>query len=359
MMGFLGRLARPALFALEPEKAHRASIQALRLLPPVDFGVHDPRLVTDAFGLSFPNPLGLAAGYDKGGEVPDALLRLGFGFVEAGTITPKPQPGNPRPRLFRLPADEGVINRLGFNSEGQGLPHARLTARRDRPGIVGVNIGANKDSTDRSADYVLGIRAFADVASYFTVNISSPNTPGLRDLQQAGVLDDLLARVLDARDEAAATHGRKPVLLKIAPDVTLDDLDDIVRVARDRRIDGLIIGNTTVTRPESLRDPQANEAGGLSGKPLFSLSTRILAHAALRVEDQFALVGAGGIDSTETAMAKIEAGATLLQLYSSMVYKGPCLPAQVLRGLVAQLEAEGLRSITEARGRRMRDLATS
>jgi dihydroorotate dehydrogenase len=358
MMDRLGRLARPALFALEPEVAHRASILGLRLLPPVDMGVRDRRLVTEACGLSFPNPLGLAAGYDKGGEVPDALLRLGFGFVEVGTITPLPQPGNPRPRLFRLPADEGVINRLGFNSEGQGPPHARLAARRGRGGLVGVNIGANKDSVDRSADYVLGIRAFADVASYFTVNISSPNTPGLRDLQQAGVLDDLLARVLEARDEAATRHGRKPVLLKIAPDLTLDDLDDIVRIARARRIDGLIVSNTTVTRPESLRDPQLRETGGLSGRPLFPLSTRMLAHAALRVDGQFPLVGAGGIDSAESAFTKIEAGATLLQLYSAMVYKGPGLPARILRGLLARMEAEGLGSLAPARGRRMRDLAT-
>jgi dihydroorotate dehydrogenase len=240
MIGLAGRLARPLLFALEPETAHRASILALKAAPLPSMAIEDPRLVTRAFGLEFPNPLGMAAGYDKGGEVPDALLRLGFGFVECGTITPLPQPGNPKPRLFRLSADEGVINRLGFNSEGHAPPHARLTARRGRPGIVGVNVGANKDSSDRAQDYVAGIRAFADVASYFTANISSPNTPGLRDLQQAAALDDLLARVLDARDELAARHGRKPVLLKIAPDLDLGDLDDIVRVARAREIDGLI-----------------------------------------------------------------------------------------------------------------------
>ena len=358
MMNLLGTLARPFLFAFDPEKAHGLSIAALKHMPPVDCGLHDPRLVTQAMGLTFPNPLGLAAGYDKGGDVPDALLRLGFGFVEIGTITPRPQPGNPRPRLFRLTGDEAVINRLGFNSEGQGPPHARLVARRGKPGIVGVNIGANKESQDRSADYVHCIRAFADVATYFTVNISSPNTPGLRDLQQAGVLDDLLARVLDARDAAAAEHGRKPVVLKIAPDLTLEDLDDIVRVARDRKIDGLTVSNTTITRPSSLVDPAAAEAGGLSGKPIFALSTRMLAHAAQRVEGQFPLIGAGGIDSARAAMDKIEAGATLLQLYSAMVYKGPGLPRAILRGLIDLMQAEGLASLSAARGRRMKDWAT-
>ena len=358
MMNLLGALARPFLFAFDPEQAHGLSIAALKRMPLLNCAVHDPRLVTQAMGLTFPNPLGLAAGYDKGGDVPDALLRLGFGFVEIGTITPRPQPGNPRPRLFRLTRDEAVINRLGFNSEGQGPPHARLVARRGKPGIVGVNIGANKESQDRSADYVHCIRAFADVATYFTVNISSPNTPGLRDLQQASVLDDLLARVLDARDEAAAEHGRKPVVLKIAPDLTLEDLDDVVRVARDRKIDGLAVSNTTITRPSSLADPAAAEAGGLSGKPIFALSTRMLAHAALRVEGQFPLIGAGGIDSARAAMDKIEAGATLLQLYSAMVYKGPGLPRAILRGLIDLMQAEGLASLSAATGRRMKDWAT-
>ena len=353
MMNLLGTLARPFLFAFDPEKAHGLSIAALKHMPPVDCGLHDPRLVTQAMGLTFPNPLGLAAGYDKGGDVPDALLRLGFGFVEIGTVTPRAQMGNPAPRVFRLVEHAAVINRLGFNSEG-----IEEVARRGKPGIVGVNIGANKESQDRSADYVHSIRAFADVATYFTVNISSPNTPGLRDLQQAGVLDDLLARVLDARDAAAAEHGRKPVVLKIAPDLTLEDLDDIVRVARDRKIDGLTVSNTTITRPSSLVDPAAAEAGGLSGKPIFALSTRMLAHAAQRVEGQFPLIGAGGIDSARAAMDKIEAGATLLQLYSAMVYKGPGLPRAILRGLIDLMQAEGLASLSAARGRRMKDWAT-
>ena len=253
MIGALGALARPVLFALEPERAHRATIAALKMLPLARSAKADPRLAVTAFGLDFPNPLGMAAGFDKGGEVVDRLLRLGFGHVEVGTITPRPQPGNPVPRLFRLVDDKAVINRLGFNSEGHGAVHLRL-ARRRGAGIVGVNIGANKESADRIADYVEGIAAFADVASYFTINISSPNTPGLRDLQHASALDDLVARVLDARDKRAERHGRKPVLLKIAPDLSLAGLDDIVRICRARRIDGMIVSNTTVTRPPGLTD---------------------------------------------------------------------------------------------------------
>ncbi len=358
LAGLAGEIAHPLLLRLDPETAHRASIAALKFMPPFDCQASDPRLTTQAFGLTFPNPLGLAAGYDKGGEAPDALLRLGFGFVEIGTITPLPQPGNPRPRLFRLPADEGVINRLGFNSEGHGPPHARLLARRARPGIVGVNVGANKNSVDRAADYVAGVAAFADVASYFTINISSPNTPGLRDLQQAAALDDLLARVLDARDAAAQSHGRKPVLLKIAPDLALGDLDDIVRVSRARRIDGLIVSNTTVTRPETLRETTAaKETGGLSGKPLFNLSTRMLAAAYLRVEGRFPLVGAGGVDGVATAYAKIEAGASLVQLYSSLVYKGPGLARGIARGLAECAARAGDAHIMDAVGRKAGDWA--
>ena len=323
--------------ALDPEAAHGATIAALRLLPGSGAQADDPRLGVEAFGLRFSNPLGMAAGFDKHGEAPDALLRLGFGFTEVGTITPKPQPGNPKPRLFRLPEDTGVINRFGFNSEGHAAVHARLVARGARAGVVGVNVGANKDATDRAGDYASGIKAFADVATYFTINISSPNTPGLRDLQQAAALDDLLARALEARDRAAEAYGRKPVLLKIAPDLTEGDLDDIVRVARDRRIDGMIVGNTTIERPASLRSSRAHETGGLSGKPLFGLSTKVLAQVYLRAEKQFPIVGAGGISSAETAFAKIEAGASLLQLYSARVFAGPGLIGEIKRGLVERM----------------------
>ena len=358
MMRLAGRLARPLLFCLEPEAAHRASIVALRFAPLPAPAPPDPRLRVEAFGLAFPNPVGLAAGYDKGAEVPDALLRLGFGFVEIGTITPLPQPGNPRPRLFRLTRDEAVVNRLGFNSEGHGPPHARLMARRGRAGIVGVNVGANKESHDRAADYVAGVAAFADVADYFTVNISSPNTPGLRDLQQAQALDGLLARVIDARDQAAPQSGRKPLLLKIAPDVDEAGLDDIVRVARARKIDGLVVANTTLARPASLRETElAKQAGGLSGRPLFEASTRVLARAFLRVEGQFPIVGVGGIDSPEAAFAKIEAGATLVQLYSSMVFKGPDLPTDIARGLTARMAKENLPNLSPLVGRRAAEWA--
>lgn len=337
MTGLINLFARPLLFALEPEQAHRVTIAALRHAPIPSTAAPDPRLAVEAFGLRFPAPLGMAPGFDKGGEAPDALLRLGFGHVEVGTITPLPQPGNPKPRLFRLKDDHAIINRLGFNSEGHAVAHARLKARAGRGGIVGVNVGANKDSSDRAGDYVQGVRAFADVASYFTINISSPNTPGLRDLQQAAALDDLLARVLDARDEMSAAHGRKPVLLKIAPDLTQGDLDDVVRVARARRVDGMIVGNTTIERPPTLHSPEAHEAGGLSGRPLFELATKMLAATYLRVEKQFPLIGVGGVDGPETAFAKLEAGATLLQIYSVLVFEGPGLIGEIHRGVARKL----------------------
>jgi dihydroorotate dehydrogenase len=332
VIGPLFSLARPILHALDPESAHHATLAALQFacLPPC--APDDARLAVSAFGLDFPNPLGLAAGFDKDGVAPDNLLALGFGFVEIGTITPRPQPGNPRPRLFRLDRDRGVINRLGFNSAGHAKAHANL-ARRRAGGIVGVNLGANKDSSDRIADYVTGIDAFADVASYFTINVSSPNTPGLRDLQQVAALDELLSRVLDARDHAAT---RRPLLLKIAPDLSLGELDDIVRVARDRKIDGMVLSNTTISRPASLASLRASETGGLSGRPLFDLSTQMLRETYQRVERQFPLIGVGGIDGPDAAVAKLDAGATLVQLYSALVFDGPELIARIKRGLLAR-----------------------
>jgi dihydroorotate dehydrogenase len=257
-------------------------------------------------------------------------LRLGFGFVEVGTVTPLPQPGNPRPRLFRLPADEGVINRLGFNSEGARAVLGRLAARAGAGGLVGVNVGANKESRDRIADYVSLIETFAPVASYFTLNISSPNTPGLRDLQQGQLFDELLARVVDARARASRRAGLTPLLIKIAPDLTLSELDDVVGAARRRRVDGMIVGNTTVARPPNLRDVKtAKESGGLSGRPLFALSTRMLAETYVRAEGAFPLVGTGGIDSGRTALAKIRAGASLVQLYSGLVFRGLALVGEI------------------------------
>ena len=328
----------PLLRWFDPEDAHRLAIQGLKLLPPTRPRPDDAKLAVRAFGLNFPNPIGMAAGFDKSAEVPDALLRLGFGFVEIGTVTPKPQTGNPRPRLFRLERDEAVINRMGFNNDGADVVLRRLAARAHLAGIVGVNVGANKDATDRIADYAVGVTAFADVASYFTINISSPNTPGLRDLQQASALDDLLARVIDARERVHPHAGPAPVLLKIAPDLTLPDLDDVVGIARKHRVDGMIVGNTTIARPGSLRERgKAGEAGGLSGRPLFKLSTRMLAETFVRTESAFPLIGVGGIDSSATAITKIKAGATLLQLYTGLVYRGIGLVTEIKAGLVAAL----------------------
>jgi dihydroorotate dehydrogenase len=331
-------LARPLLRLLDAENAHRLAVCALKIPPFVKLVADDPALRVRVFGLNFPNPVGMAAGFDKHAEVPDALLRLGFGFVEVGTVTPEPQAGNRRPRVFRLPRDEAVINRLGFNSEGAEAVLRRLAARVHSGGIVGINIGANKDSSDRVGDYVRLIETFAPVVSYFTVNISSPNTPGLRDLQQAEALETLLPRVMEGRARASKAAGPTPVLMKIAPDVSLGELDDIVAAARRYRIDGMIVGNTTVARPPDLREPTtAREAGGLSGRPLFALATRVLAETFVRVEGAFPLVGVGGIDSGETALAKIRAGAALVQLYSAFVFHGlrllPAIKSELGRAL--------------------------
>jgi dihydroorotate dehydrogenase len=350
VIGFFDRLARPLLRALEPENAHTLTLKALKFAfthPPAD----DPRLAARMFGLNFKNPIGIAAGFDKNAEVPDALLRLGFGFVEVGTVTPRPQSGNPRPRVFRLDADEGVINRLGFNSAGASAVLARLAARVDAGGIVGVNIGANKDSSDRTADYVQLIEQLAPVASYIAINISSPNTPGLRNLQQASVLDDLLARIVATRNRVAARAGPTPVLLKIAPDLSLIDLDDVVGIARARHVDGIIVANTTISRPSVLRDRSAGkQAGGLSGKPLFALSTRMLAETYVRVEGAFPLIGVGGIDSGAAALAKIKAGADLVQLYSGLIYRGLGLLAEIKATLLHALERETVERLSELVG---------
>jgi dihydroorotate dehydrogenase len=346
---------------LDAEDAHRLALLALKTVPLPPSPADDPRLKVEAFGLLFSNPVGLAAGFDKDAEVPDAALKIGFGFVEAGTLTPKAQSGNPRPRVFRLPADEAVVNRLGFNNSGFAAAHNRLTARARSGtggvfGILGVNVGANRESLDRAADYVEGIKTFAAEADYLTVNISSPNTPGLRDLQFGAALDDLVARVTEARERAAARAGKKPVLLKIAPDLSLSELDGVVAVARKRGIDGIIIANTTIARPRSLRDRAAREEGGLSGRPLFSLSTRMLAETYLRAEGAFPLVGVGGVDSAEAAWQKMRAGAALVQLYTALIYKGFSLVATIKRGLVHRLEREKIGKITEIVGADTREI---
>jgi len=355
-MGLIDRLSRPLLRALDPEDAHALTLKALRLMPVARAPADPPEIAVRAFGLNFPNPVGVAPGFDKNAVVPDALLRLGFGFVEVGTVTPRPQVGNARPRVFRLEADRAVINRLGFNNDGAPAVLARLSARVRSGGIVGVNIGANKDSADRADDYVRLIDTFAAVASYFTVNVSSPNTPGLRDLQQAGALDDLLARVIDARERAAIGHARKPLLLKIAPDLSLGDLDDVVGIARRHAIDGMVVGNTTIGRNNLRETEKAKEAGGLSGRPLFPLSTRMLAETFVRAEGAFPLIGAGGIDSGAAAFAKIKAGASLVQLYTGLIFRGVSLVSAIKQDLIDFMRIGRLDSLAAAVGRDVADV---
>ncbi|MBB3315072.1 dihydroorotate dehydrogenase [Rhizobium sp. BK181] len=350
MIDLFKHAARKGLFLFDPETAHGMSIAALKTgAVPACRITPDPRLRQTVAGLDFLNPIGMAAGYDKNAEVPEALLTIGFGFTEIGTVTPKPQPGNPRPRIFRLVEDEGVINRLGFNNEGHDAAFARLSGIRGN-GMIGVNIGANKDSEDRIGDYVLGIRRFYSVARYFTANISSPNTPGLRDLQARESLAALLSAVLAARDAEAEKAGRViPVFLKIAPDLTEEGMDDIAAEALSHALDGLIVSNTTLSR-DGLRDQRhAKEAGGLSGKPLFDKSTAVLARMRKRVGPALPIIGVGGVSSAETALEKIKAGADLVQLYSCMVYEGPGLPGTVVRGLSKLLDREQVKSVRDLR----------
>ncbi|WP_310467210.1 quinone-dependent dihydroorotate dehydrogenase [Sphingomonas sp.] len=338
------RLLRPLVFTLDAERAHRATIAALKLLPGRSPPTFAPALTTSIAGLGFPSPVGLAAGFDKDGEVADAMLGLGFGFVEVGTLTPRAQPGNPRPRLFRLAADQAVINRLGFNNRGQAAALARL-ARRDRArGVVGVNVGANKDSPDFIADYAAGVRAMAPVADYLTVNISSPNTPGLRGLQDAGALAELLAAVRDAR-----LVGGPPLFLKVAPDLAEGDHARITRAALDHGVDALIVANTTVSRPP-LKSRFASEAGGLSGAPLKDLALDALRRFRSVGGGALPLIGVGGIASADDAWHRIRAGASLVQLYSAMVYAGPGLAARIAAGLAKRLERAGFASIADAVG---------
>lgn len=346
----LDRLGRKLLFTLEPETAHMLSIKGLKTGLPVARPVpQSDRLKLRIAGLDFPNPLGLAAGYDKNAEAPDAILGLGFGFAEVGTLTPRAQPGNPRPRIFRLTGDRAVINRLGFNNEGHDAAFRRLQKRVGRPGIVGINIGANKDSGDRIADYEAGVARFASLASYLTVNVSSPNTPGLRDLQARESLSELLARVIAARNAS----GRLPVFLKIAPDLDEAALDDIAAEVEANGVDGVIVSNTTLSR-DGLHDRRhAEESGGMSGRPLFERSTMVLAKMRRRLGPARALIGVGGVDSAETALEKIRAGADLVQLYTGMIFAGPSLPGVIVRGMDAFARREGLTSIGDVRDSRL------
>jgi dihydroorotate dehydrogenase len=344
------QLGAVLLSRLPAETAHRMTIDALKLgLGPVDRGGCDPILAIECAGLSLPNCVGLAAGFDKNAEVPDAMLLAGFGFVECGTVTPRAQSGNPRPRLMRLREDLAVVNRMGFNNEGLDAFASRLE-RRPRRGVVGANIGANKDSDDRIGDYVIGLTRLWPHADYFTVNISSPNTPGLRDLQGRAALEDLLGRLAEARAGLRASGSARPVFLKVAPDLDDVAVTDIVEVVLANGLDGIVVSNTTITRPETLRSPLRQEAGGLSGAPIFALSTQMLRRFRERAPESLVLIGCGGVASGADAYAKIRAGAQAIQLYSSLVYRGPGLVGEIKRDLAARLRADGFASVTEAAG---------
>ncbi len=351
-MSLLSRLAVMPLGMLPPETAHDLTIRILRAgLYPRMRGRFDRTLKIRLWDLDFHSPIGMAAGFDKNAEAADALLAMGFGFVEVGSVTPQPQPGNPRPRLFRLSSDRAVINRMGFNSDGHAAVEARLRRRRQR-GLLGVNLGANKDSKDRIGDYVQGLRHLGPYADYVVVNVSSPNTPGLRDLQRGENLEDLATRLEAARDEAGLSV---PVLLKIAPD--LDDEGLAAVAASARRFDGLIVGNTTLSRPEGLTSPRASEQGGLSGKPLFPLSTRVLARMYRLTGGKVPLIGTGGIFTAEDAYAKIMAGASLVQLYTALIYEGPGLITALNRGLADLLRRRGYSHLSDAVGARAAEIA--
>ncbi len=338
------KLIRPALFGLDAEKAHGLAIARLKMKGRGRPARADGPLSVRVAGIEFPNPVGMAAGFDKDGEVPDALLGLGFGFVEVGSITPLPQEGNPKPRLFRLAKDRAVINRMGFNNGGALAAVERFEARRGRPGVVGINIGANKDSPDRIADYAKMTIAMAPFASYLAVNISSPNTPGLRALQDEGALTALLDAVIGARGEKGP-----PVFLKVAPDLEPADIDAISRIAMDKQLGALIVSNTTISRPP-LKSKGAEEAGGLSGAPLRELAQQRLRDFRSATDGAIPLIGVGGIANADHAWARIKAGASLIQLYSAMVYEGPGIARRIVRGLEKRMKREGFASIAEAVG---------
>ncbi len=344
MIGGLLNIAQSGLLFLDPERAHELTLRALERGIYLGGEADDPRLRQTIWGLDFPNPIGIAAGFDKDARVPAALLAMGFGFTEIGTVTPRPQPGNPRPRVFRLIRERGTINRLGFNSGGYDAARARLEHRP--AGVVGVNIGANKDSADPVGDYVAGLHVFYDVADYFTVNISSPNTPGLRDLQAPDRLNHLLSRLMSER----AAFGRagkpsRPILVKLAPDIHDEDLPPIVACLLSNSADGVILTNTTIARDGVRRSAYRDEAGGLSGRPLFRRATRMLARVSLLIEGRVPLIGVGGIDSGETALTKMRAGASLLQLYTGLIYEGISLIGDIKRALVEEMEKTGAENL--------------
>ena len=348
----LADLMMPVARCFDPERAHRLAILALKLglAPRGRLGGSDPALRSEVFGIEFPNPIGLAAGFDKSAEAWAPLLGLGCGFVEIGTLTPRPQRGNPIPRVFRLTEDQAAINRYGFNNDGLDTGLDRLRSRDRDIGIVGINVGINKDSMDQAGDFANAVERSTPLADYLTVNVSSPNTPGLRDLQAADQLDVLLAAVIQARDAGSAQDACPPLLLKIAPDLTRDMVTEIVEIAVARGVAGIIVGNTTLSRPENLVSSNRSEAGGLSGAPLFPLSTRVLAWAYLAAAGRMPIVGAGGVDGPEAAYAKLRAGASLVQLYTALIYKGPGLFRATVEGLGARLRNDGHANVADVIG---------
>lgn len=341
------RVLRPAIFSLEPELAHRVAIAGLKILPKRRFKTSDI-LKTQIAGIEFPNPMGVAAGFDKNAEVPDALLGLGFGFAEVGSITPRPQYGNPRPRLFRLREDRGVINRMGFNNLGANEAIKRLQKRNDRPGIVGINVGANKDSNNRVSDYVTMTRLMAPYATYLAINVSSPNTPGLRNLQDEVALTELLDAVTEARDQANKLK-RPPIFLKVAPDLEIADIEIIARIAVEKALGALIVSNTSISRP-TLLSRQSCEVGGLSGAPIRELATQRVRDFRAATGAKIPIVGVGGIFTAEDALERIKAGASLVQLYSAMVYEGPAVGSKIVSDLKKLLEEQGYSNVSEAVG---------
>lgn len=343
---------------LPPETAHTVAVRglAMGLGPRARQNAHS--LATEIAGLRLPNPIGVAAGFDKNAEAPNALLRAGFGFVEVGTITPRPQAGNPKPRVFRLTADRGVVNRLGFNGQGADAAMARLFKRMSRhdeggpDGLVGINLGANKDSHDRASDYCQGLERLWGLGDYFTINVSSPNTPGLRDLQRDKALDELLERVCATREDLVAEGetARPPLLLKVAPDLDAADIESIAATLARHPVDGLIVSNTTRARPATLTGAAAVEEGGLSGRPLFEKSTEVLRAFRARMGPDSLLIGVGGVEDAQTAYAKIRAGASAVQLYTAMIYQGPGLAASIAKGLRALLDRDGFAMVADAVG---------
>lgn len=350
-------LARPFIHALDPERAHSLTVSALSKGLSSNIGMSQSykRLRTNVFGLNFDNPIGLAAGFDKDAEAISGALKLGFGFVEAGTVTPKAQPGNPKPRLFRLSADRAVINRFGFNNKGMDAFAGRLQNLR-RPtcaggGIVGANVGANKNTDDKAADYVACIDRLYGLSDYFTINVSSPNTPGLRSLQSKSALEDLVGRCLAVRKEHVAQGAVSiPILLKIAPDLTSDDIEDIAASVIGMDLDGLIVSNTTIARPKSLKSGDKNEAGGLSGAPLMKPSTEMLRSMYVATKGQKPIIGVGGVQTAADAYEKIRAGASLVQIYSAMVYQGPGMVERLKRELNQLLARDGHKTVSDAVG---------